>query len=136
MLNNISNFCGTPLSGVLDSAVAKNILKSHKFRTIHNQLFSISASGFSVYTNGSFCGLGSVNIKAGAVVFFENIDLGLGIEVIGIVSFTLAELQAIALALECVPNLSLVCLFSNSQAVLDVCRTELLLLILDFQNKY
>ncbi|KAG9305003.1 hypothetical protein G9A89_007406 [Geosiphon pyriformis] len=93
-------------SSLPDSAVAKNILKSHKFRTVRDQLSSIDASGFSVYTDGSFCGLGSVNMKAGTAVFFENINLDLRIEVTGMVSSTLAELQAIALALECVPSLS------------------------------
>ncbi|KAG9300153.1 hypothetical protein G9A89_010563 [Geosiphon pyriformis] len=44
-------------------------------------------------------------------------------------------LSAIALAFECVPSLSSVYLFSNSQAALDMCEAELLLLAPDFQNK-
>ncbi|KAG9295901.1 hypothetical protein G9A89_006640 [Geosiphon pyriformis] len=39
-------------------------------------------------------------MKAGAAVFFEDINSGLGVSVSGLVSFTLTELQAIALALE------------------------------------
>ncbi|KAG9295438.1 hypothetical protein G9A89_013467 [Geosiphon pyriformis] len=62
---------------------------------------------------------------AGAGVFFSDIDLGLGVEVSGLLFFTLAEMQAIALALECVLRSSFVCLFSDSQAALDVCKSEL-----------
>ncbi|KAG9286743.1 hypothetical protein G9A89_012293 [Geosiphon pyriformis] len=106
-------------SSLLDEAAAKNILESYEFRLVPNWLSGIGASGFFVYTDGFFCGLGSVNIKAGAAVFFEDINLGLGMEVSGMVSSILVELQAIALALECVPNSSSVHLFSDSQAALD-----------------
>ncbi|KAG9298541.1 hypothetical protein G9A89_018900 [Geosiphon pyriformis] len=85
--------------------------------------------GFSVYINGSLCNLESVNMKASAAAFFEDINLGLGIKVTGIVSFTLAELQAIVLALKCVPSSSSVHLFSDSQAALDVCKAELLFVL-------
>ncbi|KAG9293940.1 hypothetical protein G9A89_019278 [Geosiphon pyriformis] len=102
-----------------NGAVAKNILESHKFRTVHDQLSSIGVFGFSVYIDGSFCGLGSVNMKADAAVFFEDINLSLGMEVTSMVFFTLAELQVIVLALECVLNSSSVCLFSDSQAALN-----------------
>ncbi|KAG9298554.1 hypothetical protein G9A89_018913 [Geosiphon pyriformis] len=79
--------------------------------------------------------LGSVDMKAGATAFFEDINLGLGVKVTGMVSFTLVELQAIVLALKCVPNLSSVHLFFDSQAALDVYKAKLLLLALDFWNK-
>ncbi|KAG9298995.1 hypothetical protein G9A89_020308 [Geosiphon pyriformis] len=87
----------------LDVAAAKNILESHKFS------------------------LRSVDIKASTAVFFKNINLGFGVKVTGMVFSTLAELQAIALALECVLSLSSVCLFFDSQAVLNTCKAELLL---------
>ncbi|KAG9307309.1 hypothetical protein G9A89_017137 [Geosiphon pyriformis] len=44
-------------------------------------------------------------------------------------SSTLVELQAIALALECMPAVCSVNLFSNSQAALDACRSELNLIV-------
>ncbi|KAG9305073.1 hypothetical protein G9A89_007713 [Geosiphon pyriformis] len=113
----------------------KDILDSHEFRSMHDRLFGLGASDFSVYTNGSLCGLRSMNMKAGAATFFKDINLGLGVEVFGMVFSTLAELQAIALALECVPSSSSVYLFSDSQAALDTCKSELLLLALDFRNK-
>ncbi|KAG9304116.1 hypothetical protein G9A89_006026 [Geosiphon pyriformis] len=53
--------------------------------------------------NGSLRDLGSVDIKAGTVVFFENISLDLEVRVFGLMSSTLAKLQAIILAFECVP---------------------------------
>ncbi|KAG9288596.1 hypothetical protein G9A89_006697 [Geosiphon pyriformis] len=107
-----------------DVVAAKNILESYEFRSVHDWLFGIGASGFFVYTDSSFCSLESVDIKAGAAAFFEDINLGLRVEV-----------SAIALALKCVLNSSSVHLFSDSQAALDVCKSELLLLVLDFWNK-
>ncbi|KAG9286064.1 hypothetical protein G9A89_022741 [Geosiphon pyriformis] len=77
--------------------------------------------------DGSLCDLGTVDMKAGTTIFFENINLGLGVVVFGLVSFTLMELQAIALAFECVSSFYLVDLFSDSQATLDACRSESLL---------
>ncbi|KAG9302945.1 hypothetical protein G9A89_022362 [Geosiphon pyriformis] len=73
-------------------------------------------------------------MKAGAVAFFEDIDLGLNVEVSGLVSSTMAELQAIALALECVSPSCLVDLFSNNQTALDACKSESLLTCPDFKN--
>ncbi|KAG9300720.1 hypothetical protein G9A89_023518 [Geosiphon pyriformis] len=85
--------------------------------------------------DGSLYGLGTLGMKAGATVFFKDIDLGLGVEVSGLVSSTMTKLQAIALALECVPPSCLVNLFSDSQAALDVCRSKLMLGRPDFRNQ-
>ncbi|KAG9296440.1 hypothetical protein G9A89_015032 [Geosiphon pyriformis] len=82
----------------------------------------------------SLNGLGTVAMKAEAVVFFEDINSGLGVGVSGLVSFTLSELQAIALALECVLSSHVVDLFSDSQVVLDACKSESLLACPDFRN--
>ncbi|KAG9287543.1 hypothetical protein G9A89_019604 [Geosiphon pyriformis] len=86
------------------------------------------------YLNGSLYGLDTLGIKAGTAVFFEDIDLGLGVEVSGLVSSTMTELQAIALALECVPPSRSVNLFLDSQAVLDAYKSELMLKHPDFRN--
>ncbi|KAG9301079.1 hypothetical protein G9A89_012462 [Geosiphon pyriformis] len=110
-----------------DDNAAKNILESHKFKTVCDWLSGVGVSGFSVYMDGSLCGLGSVNIKAGATAFFKDFNLGIGVKVTGIVFSILAELQAIALALKCVPSLSSVHIFSDSQAALDACKAKLLL---------
>ncbi|KAG9287006.1 hypothetical protein G9A89_022970 [Geosiphon pyriformis] len=78
--------------------------------------------------------LGTVGIKAGAVVFFEDINLSLGVDVLDLMLSILAELQAIVLALECVPPFSSVYLFSNSQSALNTCKSELSLMSPDFYN--
>ncbi|KAG9304477.1 hypothetical protein G9A89_020041 [Geosiphon pyriformis] len=44
--------------------------------------------------------LNTVGCRTGAAVFFEDIGLGLGIGVLSLISSTLAEMQAIVLALD------------------------------------
>ncbi|KAG9284901.1 hypothetical protein G9A89_006279 [Geosiphon pyriformis] len=79
---------------------------------------SLSGSGVSsvLRSNKFRLKLGSANMRADVAVFFENVNLGLGVRISGLLSSTLAELQTIALALECVLSFSLVHLFMNSQA--------------------
>ncbi|KAG9291937.1 hypothetical protein G9A89_004875 [Geosiphon pyriformis] len=112
-----------------------NILESSDFASVCNRLSQVSANSLLVYTDGSLSNLGTVGYRAGAAVFFENIDLGLGIGVSGLISFTLAELQTITLALESVPLLSSVNLFLDSQFVLDAYKSELGLAVPDFYNQ-
>ncbi|KAG9297586.1 hypothetical protein G9A89_007661 [Geosiphon pyriformis] len=76
-------------------------------------------------SNGSLKELGSADMRTSAVVFFKDISLGLEVRVSGMMSSTLAELQAIALAFECVPPNSSVGVYSDSQTVLDACKSEL-----------
>ncbi|KAG9307380.1 hypothetical protein G9A89_017209 [Geosiphon pyriformis] len=96
-----------------------DVCQSFGFGVICNDLSNASADCFSVYMDGSLHNLGTVDMKTGAAVFFEDINSGLGVSVFSLVSFTLMELQAIALALECIPLFHLVDLFSDSQAALD-----------------
>ncbi|KAG9306835.1 hypothetical protein G9A89_005736 [Geosiphon pyriformis] len=118
-----------------DDHAVSDIRLSHDFGMVYDALLTIGAACLSVYMDGSLSGLGSVNMRAGAAVFFKDINLGLGVRVSDLVSSTLTELQAIALALECVPFSRLVDLFSDSQAALDMCRSELSLAHLDFRNR-
>ncbi|KAG9300047.1 hypothetical protein G9A89_018324 [Geosiphon pyriformis] len=104
---------------------ASSVLESTDFDLVHNRLLGLGADSLLVYTDGSLAGLGTLSVKSGVVVFFNNINMGLGVKVSGLLSSTLVELQAIALALECVPTVSKVSLFSDSQAALDTCRSEL-----------
>ncbi|KAG9305697.1 hypothetical protein G9A89_022619 [Geosiphon pyriformis] len=113
---------------------APNVLESINFDLVHNYLLGLGADSFSVYTNRSLAGLSTLSVKLGVVVFFDNINMGLGIRVSGLLLSTLAKLQAIALALKCVSAISKVCLFSDSQAMLNTCRSELSLTHLDFRN--
>ncbi|KAG9290321.1 hypothetical protein G9A89_007052 [Geosiphon pyriformis] len=113
---------------------SSNVLESCKFNVVCNHLLEVDSDCLSLFMDGSLCGLGTLGMKAGTTVFFEDIDLGLGVEVSGLVSFTMMELQAIALALECVPPSRSVNLFSDSQAALDACRSELMLGCPNFRN--
>ncbi|KAG9291303.1 hypothetical protein G9A89_021805 [Geosiphon pyriformis] len=110
-------------TGVLGHGHAvSDIRLSHDFGVVRDALPTVGAARLSVYTDGSLFSLGSVDVRVGAAVFFKNINLGLSVEVSGLVSSTLTELQAIALALECVPFSCSVDLFSDSQAALDACN--------------
>ncbi|KAG9286135.1 hypothetical protein G9A89_010149 [Geosiphon pyriformis] len=122
------------LSPTLVDVGLQSVLVSPGFMLVRNQLSRISHDDISVYMDGSLTNLGTRNCTAGTGVFFSNIDLGLDIGVLGLLSSTLAEMQAIALALECVPSSSSVRLFSDSQAALNACKSELGLVCLDFRN--
>ncbi|KAG9288228.1 hypothetical protein G9A89_021259 [Geosiphon pyriformis] len=112
----------------------QSILTSLGFVLVHNRLSQVLPSSISVYTDGSLTNLGTKNCMAGAGVFFSDIDLGLGIGVLGLLFSTLAEMQTIVLALECVPCSSCVYLFSDSQAALNACKLELDIVHPDFRN--
>ncbi|KAG9300819.1 hypothetical protein G9A89_003168 [Geosiphon pyriformis] len=113
-----------------------DILGSSGFVSICDCLLWINAKVLSVYTNGLLRNLGTVGCKAGAVAFFENIGISLGVGVSGLMLSTMAELQAIALALEYVPVFSNVHLFSDSQSALNACKLELGMVAPDFWNRY
>ncbi|KAG9297802.1 hypothetical protein G9A89_000107 [Geosiphon pyriformis] len=102
-----------------------NIYQSLGFGVVCNDLLNVGAVRLSVYTDESLSNLGTVDMLAGAVVFFKDIDLGLDVEVSGL---------AIALAFECVPSFHSVDLFSDSQAAIDAYRSESLLVGPDFRN--
>ncbi|KAG9292211.1 hypothetical protein G9A89_023931 [Geosiphon pyriformis] len=122
-------------SSVLDKVCFLNIFESSDFVSVCDRLLQVSADSLSVYTDGSLSNLSTVGYRAGTAAFFEDIDLGLGISMSGLMSSTLAELQAIALALECVLLLSFVKLFSDSQFALDACKSELGLACPNFHNQ-
>ncbi|KAG9286689.1 hypothetical protein G9A89_012239 [Geosiphon pyriformis] len=113
---------------------APNVLESSDFDLVCNCLLELGADSLSVYTDGSLAGLGTLSVKSGVAVFFDDINMGLGVKISGLLLSTLAELQAIALALKCVPVVSKVFLFLDSQAALDACRLELGLAHPDFRN--
>ncbi|KAG9295569.1 hypothetical protein G9A89_003872 [Geosiphon pyriformis] len=120
----------------LDDGGSLNILYLCGFSAINANLLCSDVGHLSVYTDGSLSGLGSVNMKARAAVFFEDISMDLDVGVSGLMSSTLTELQVIALVLECIPLFCSIDLFSNSQAALDACKLELNLVHLDYRNQY
>ncbi|KAG9286417.1 hypothetical protein G9A89_014583 [Geosiphon pyriformis] len=108
----------------IDGHALFDVLQSHDFGVVCDALLNTNtAVSLSVYMDGFLSGLGTVNIH-----------LGLGIRMFGMVSSMLAELQAIALVLECISPFRLVDLFSDSQVALDACESESLLIHPDFRN--
>ncbi|KAG9297034.1 hypothetical protein G9A89_008620 [Geosiphon pyriformis] len=118
----------------LDGCFSSDILQSCKFGVIRANLLYVNTACLSVYTDGFLSDLRTPSMMAGAAAFFENIDLGLGVGVFGLVSSTMTELQAIALALNCISFSHSVDLFLDSQAALDACKLESVLACLDFRN--
>ncbi|KAG9297570.1 hypothetical protein G9A89_007645 [Geosiphon pyriformis] len=59
---------------------SSDICQSLGFGVICNDLLNVGATHLSVYTDGSLNNLGTVDILAGAAVFFEDIDSGLGVK--------------------------------------------------------
>ncbi|KAG9288753.1 hypothetical protein G9A89_023050 [Geosiphon pyriformis] len=140
-LANLFHGCGgvsmsvaLALSSVSSGVGLLNILGSSSFMFVCNHLFRVGTGSLSVYTDGSLKGLGTVGCRTGVAVYFKDIDLGLGIGVSSLMSFTLAEMQAIVLALECVSLASFVHLFSDNQSALDACKLELVLACPNFRN--
>ncbi|KAG9304312.1 hypothetical protein G9A89_019874 [Geosiphon pyriformis] len=99
---------------VLDGVGSLNIFKSSDFVSVCNRFSQVGADSLSVYTDWSLSNLDTVGCRAGTTAFFKDINLGLGISVSGLMSSILAELQAIALALESVLLLGSVKLFLDS----------------------
>ncbi|KAG9285882.1 hypothetical protein G9A89_013307 [Geosiphon pyriformis] len=77
-----------------------------------------------VYTNGSIKDLGSIDACGGTAAYFPKADVSIGMRVLGLLSSILVKLQAIALALECVFDFSIVTLFMNNQTLLDIYKFE------------
>ncbi|KAG9303488.1 hypothetical protein G9A89_018384 [Geosiphon pyriformis] len=119
---------------LLKSSLAKAYLDSDGFGIISNSLLSVDAGCLFVYMDGSLNELETLGMKASAAVFFEDVSLGLSVGVFGLVSSIMIELQTIALAFECVLLFHYGDLFSDSQAALDACKTESLLVCSDFRN--
>ncbi|KAG9284935.1 hypothetical protein G9A89_006313 [Geosiphon pyriformis] len=99
-------------------------------------VFYSPSSCFEVYTDESLRNAGSVDAACGATAYFLVLDKSVGVVVSGLLSSTLAELQAVALVLECVPSFCQVILHTNSQAAIDACLLELSCAMPDFRNWY
>ncbi|KAG9295677.1 hypothetical protein G9A89_002995 [Geosiphon pyriformis] len=113
-----------------------DVLGSSEFSAIKNGLHDIWSGFFKVYTDGSLKNAGSAEVVGGAAAYFLVLDLSIGVAIQGLLSSTMAELQAVALSLECVPFSSTVVLHLDSQAAIDACISEMSLAIPDFHNQY
>ncbi|KAG9292836.1 hypothetical protein G9A89_016198 [Geosiphon pyriformis] len=104
-----------------------SVLGSYEVGVVHNHLLNVDASHLSVYTDKSLYNLNTVNMRAGAAVFFEYINFGLDVEVFGLV---------ISLALKFIFSSSSIQLFLDSQTALNACKLELGLMCSNFRNRY
>ncbi|KAG9291166.1 hypothetical protein G9A89_013038 [Geosiphon pyriformis] len=116
------------------ASVCASVLDSTSFADIHEEIHGLWADKIDVYTDSSLRGLGTFQVACGAAVYFPSLNKDLGVEVHGVLSSILAELQAVALALECVPASVSVALHTDSQVAIDACVAELGLLQPDFKD--
>ncbi|KAG9300015.1 hypothetical protein G9A89_009743 [Geosiphon pyriformis] len=114
-------------SGSVGSAekLGLDILGSGEFSAVKNGLHDIWSGFFEVFMDGSLRNAGSAEVVCGAAAYFPVLDKSIGVAVRGLLLSTMAELQAVALALECVPSLSTVVLHLDSQAAIDACVSEM-----------
>ncbi|KAG9299181.1 hypothetical protein G9A89_013829 [Geosiphon pyriformis] len=105
--------------------------------TEKNVLSVLDSDRFSkMYIDRSLRCTGSVGVVDGTAVYFLTANMSIGVKVAGLLSSTLAELQAVVLALECVLSSYSVVLYSDSQSAIDACISEASLTIPDFYNQY
>ncbi|KAG9306333.1 hypothetical protein G9A89_018216 [Geosiphon pyriformis] len=128
---------GYSFSGSVGSAekLGLDILGSGEFFAVKDGLHDIWSGFFEVFTDGSLRNAGSAEVACGAVAYFPVLDKSIGVAVRGLLSSTMAELQAVTLALECVPSSSTVVLCLDSQAAIDACVSEMSLVAPDFRNQ-
>ncbi|KAG9305627.1 hypothetical protein G9A89_001688 [Geosiphon pyriformis] len=105
--------------------VNTNVLDSEVFSLVKDELY-----------DGSLRNAGSVDTACDVAAYFLVLDRNIGVVVGGLLFSTLAELQAVMLALECVPSSCQVILHTDSQAAIDVCLSELSCTMSDFHNWY
>ncbi|KAG9304014.1 hypothetical protein G9A89_005924 [Geosiphon pyriformis] len=102
-----------------------NILEFDVFFSVWDGLHGVWSGCFEIYMDGSLMGAGSADVSSGAAAYFLVLDLSIGVKVYGLLSSTIAELQAVALTLECVSSSCSVLLFFDSQAAINACVSKL-----------
>ncbi|KAG9301930.1 hypothetical protein G9A89_020974 [Geosiphon pyriformis] len=128
---------GYSFSGSVGSVekLGLDILGFGKFSAVKDGLHDIWSGFFEVFTDGSLRNAGSAEVTCGAAAYFLVLDKSIGVAVHGLLSSIMAELQAVALALECVFSSSTVVLRLDSQAAIDTCVSEMSLVAPDFRNQ-
>ncbi|KAG9301758.1 hypothetical protein G9A89_003305 [Geosiphon pyriformis] len=129
-------FCGggASMAVSVESACPSSlsVLDTKEFSVVQNGLHEIWFGSFKVFMDGSVRNYGCANVVSGMAAYFPAIDLSVGIRVLGLLFSTMAELQAIALALEYILFSCSVVLHSNNQVAIDVCISEISLSVPDF----
>ncbi|KAG9292906.1 hypothetical protein G9A89_016268 [Geosiphon pyriformis] len=106
-----------------------SVLDSEQFAFVRDGLLEVWSDSLDVYIDGSLKSAGSSSMVSGAAAYFPALDAGVGVGVCGLLSSTLSELQAVTLALECIPSSCLVVLHLDSEAAIDACVSELAFVI-------
>ncbi|KAG9303861.1 hypothetical protein G9A89_005771 [Geosiphon pyriformis] len=105
-----------------------------EFANVQNNLYEVWSDLFEVYTDGLLKNAGSAGIVGSVAVYFLALDMCIGVKICGLVSFTMTELQAVALFLKCVLSFCFVVLHFDSQVAIDACMPEVLFAVPDFCN--
>ncbi|KAG9294845.1 hypothetical protein G9A89_008537 [Geosiphon pyriformis] len=107
------------MSAINHVPLVLNVLNSEAFACVYEDFLEVWSNCIEVYTNRFLKGADSAEIASGMAAYFSAIDMGIGIRVQELLLSTLAELQAIALVLECIPSFCSVVLYSDSQSTID-----------------
>ncbi|KAG9303371.1 hypothetical protein G9A89_013697 [Geosiphon pyriformis] len=75
----------------------------HDIGFTFKHLLAFKHGSVEVYTNGSVKDLGLIGACSSTAAYFLRANASISVKVLGLLSLTLVELQAIVLALECVP---------------------------------
>ncbi|KAG9296679.1 hypothetical protein G9A89_009938 [Geosiphon pyriformis] len=111
-----------------------DILGSDKFSVVKNGLHKIWSDFFKVFIDELLKDAGFADVVNEAAAYFLVLNLCINVSVCGLVSFTMAKLQTVALSLECVLSSSIVSVHLNSQAAINAYITELSSVVPDFHN--
>ncbi|KAG9285010.1 hypothetical protein G9A89_009820 [Geosiphon pyriformis] len=87
------------------TATKKNVLSvlnSNRFSEVHDSLLEVWSDCIEIYTDRSLKCAGSVEAADRAAAYFLAANTDIGVKIAGLLFSTLAELQAVMLALECV----------------------------------
>ncbi|KAG9302777.1 hypothetical protein G9A89_009554 [Geosiphon pyriformis] len=95
-------------------------------------LHEIWSGSFDIYTDGLLKDVETADVADGTAVYFFSVNLSVGVKVWSLLSFTLFELQAVALALKCIPSFCAVVLYLDSQTAINTCVSKMSLAVPDF----
>ncbi|KAG9285331.1 hypothetical protein G9A89_010806 [Geosiphon pyriformis] len=124
---SVTNFVNNGGLDVIVNVVSHSVSTNffHNVGFTSEYLLVLKHESIEVYTDGSINSLGSIGVYGGTAAYFPRANISIGVKVLGSLSSTLVELQAITLALDCVPISSTVELFTDSQALLDICKFDI-----------
>ncbi|KAG9303178.1 hypothetical protein G9A89_001794 [Geosiphon pyriformis] len=121
------------------SASGKNVLSVldfDGFSDVCNSLLEVWSDCIEIYTDESLQYVGSTKVMSEVAVYFLATNTDIGIRIDRFLSSTLTVLQAVVLALKCIPSSCLVVLYSDSQSVIDACTFETSFTMPDFHNQF